>query len=297
VARAAPFNAALRVAEFPVLMTAVSPDPPRRPPQLLTRLSTRGRQWLGVRQLNHLVRFEPVLGLVLAAGGPGTHLLDVGSGSQGISTLLPEDWRVTAVDADFADYAPSAGPRRLAPNQQLGDVRELPFADRSFDVTVAVDLLEHVPSADRVRAVGEICRVSRRRAVIACPAGEAALSGDRRLAARLRSSKRPIPPWLTEHLDNGFPEADDIARAAAPFGTVEVFANESVRAHERLVMAELSILPAVGLRLLCRPLQFAMTSQRRRLRTAAAQVLARVRDHDREPAYRAIVVMSRDLTA
>jgi ubiquinone/menaquinone biosynthesis C-methylase UbiE len=252
-----------------------------------------GRRWLGTRQLNHLVRFEPVLALVLSAGSPGGTLLDVGSGSQGIARLLPDDWCATAVDANFDDYAPTSGPRRLASDQQVGDVRALPFEDARFDVTVAVDLIEHIAAADRAQAVSEICRVSRRRAVIACPAGEAALRADRRLAAHFTRDGRPVPPWLQEHLQNGFPAVAELVAAATRFGEVRTLGNESISAHERLVAAEHRILPALALRLACRPLERLMTSRRPQARQLSTGVLRRVRGRDREPAYRVVVVVDR----
>jgi hypothetical protein len=255
-------------------------------------LVTLGRRVLGPRQLNHLARFAPVLELVAASGPPG-HLLDIGSGSDGISGLLPEGWSATAVDSNFDDYAGTTAPRQLAANQQLGDVRALPFADGSFPVTVALDLLEHVEPADREQAVGEICRVAERRAVIACPAGEPALAADRRLAQWFSASGRPVPGWLAEHLSNGFPEIDRLAAAASRFGTVRVLGNESIAAHERIVRAEHRIVAAVALRLLCRPVQWLMTSRQAGARRIAAGLLRRVRGHDRAPTYRAIVVVDR----
>jgi hypothetical protein len=263
-------------------------------PSLTDILVALGRRALGPRQLNHLVRFEPVLELV-AGSGPPDRLLDIGSGSEGISSLLPPGWSATAVDADFDDYAGGTAPRRLAANQQLGDVRALPFADGSFAVTVALDLLEHVDAADRAQAVSEICRVAGRRAIIACPAGGPALACDRRLAQWFSAGGRTVPGWLTEHLDNGFPEADQLAATASGFGSVQVIGNESIAAHERIVRAEHRIMPALALRLLCRPLQRLMTSRRRRARAICAGLLRRVRGHDRSPTYRAIVVVDRSL--
>ena len=189
--------------------------------RLRATLSDLARRWLGIRQLGHLVRFEPVLELILSTAPAGT-VLDVGSGSEGITTLLPPGWQATALDADFSDYVPTASSPRLTPGQMLGDVRSMPFDDRAFDVVVAVDLLEHVPPVDRQRAVSEMCRVSRRRAVIACPVGEAALAADQRLAERIAARGRPMPGWLVEHLDHGFPEIRTITEAASRFGQVSV---------------------------------------------------------------------------
>jgi hypothetical protein len=248
------------------------------------------RRLLGSRQLNHLVRFDPVLELIRAAPAERLTLLDVGSGSRGIGALLPATWTVTAVDADFEDYG-AARSGHVKSDQVIGDVRALPFADRSFDVVVAVDLLEHVSPADRATAVREICRVAASLAVIACPAGQPALAADRGLAERLRARGRSVPPWLTEHLDNGFPEADEITAAAAPFGPVRELVNENVTAHERLVAAELRPATAVGLRLLSRALEPMLADSRPRARWLARATLGAIRGWDRPPAYRCVVAV------
>lgn len=254
---------------------------------LLGRLA---RRWLGIRQVSHLVRFEPVVELILSTGPAGT-VLDVGSGSEGITSLLPASWQATALDADFSDYAPAASAPRLTPSQMLGDVRSMPFDDRAFDVVVAVDLLEHVPPVDRQRAVSEICRVSRLRAVIACPVGQAALAADQRLAERIAARGRPMPGWLVEHLDHGFPEIRTITDAASRFGPIRVMENESIAAHERLSGAYLSPITDLCLRVISQPLQALMTSRRRRARRAAAIILKTIRGDDRRPTYRAVVTV------
>src|SRR5262245_6353103 len=123
---------------------------------------------LGTRQVNQLVRFVPVLDAI-ATMSRGL-LLDVGSGSTGIGPLLPDGWTVVSLDADFTDYGALVTSKRRA-TRILGDVRFLPFPDRTFDAVVAVDLLEHVAQADRAPAIAELCRVASRRAVMACPDG------------------------------------------------------------------------------------------------------------------------------
>lgn len=236
------------------------------------------------------MRFGPVLELVLDTGRSG-HLLDVGSGSEGISSLLPRGWSATAVDANFDDYAPARPPRRLAAHQRLGDVRALPFEDSSFTVVTAVDLLEHLAPEDRATAVAEICRVSRSRAVIACPAGADALEADRQLADGFAARGRPVPGWLAEHIENGFPRAGEIASVGERFGTVRVLGNENIDAHAQLIRAEHRLVSAAALRVACRPLERMMTARRPRVRHAAAAVLALARGHDAPPTYRTIVVV------
>jgi hypothetical protein len=171
----------------------------------------------------------------------------------------------------------------------LGDVRALPFQAGAFDFVIALDLLEHVAPADRPQAIAELCRVAGRRAVIACPAGADALAADARLATWLRSRGRTVPGWLQEHIDNGFPTPAELIAIAEGFGVARITASERVEAHERIVRAELTPLPAIVLRLLAMLLQRLLSSDRPRTRRAAESILERIRGGDGEPAYRAIV--------
>jgi SAM-dependent methyltransferase len=242
------------------------------------------RRLAGRLGLNHLVRLAPVVELVREAGG--RELLDAGSGSSGVAPWLGAGWEVTAVDTSFDDYGAHTGGRVAALRAVVGDVRDLPFDDDSFDVGVAVDLLEHVPPADRRVALREIARVTRRRVVVACPSGPDALAADRALADVLAVA----PAWLAEHLDNGFPEVDEVVAELAPYGAVRVIANEHVASHARLVRAELSPLLFVPTRALA---WLAGVALRRgpRARSLAGRALRVVRGGDRAPSYRTIYVL------
>lgn len=254
------------------------------------------RRCLGVRQFNHLARFEPVLALLIELNPErrAMTVLDVGSGSSGVTSLLPGEWATTALDANFDDYAPPRRRRALAPNQVVGDVRSLPFADSSFDVVVALDLLEHVPPEDRVRAASEICRVSRRRAVIAGPAGSNALAADRELAGELVSKGRTVPGWLVEHLDYEFPDAREIEASCAPYGTVRTYQSDNIVARTRVVAAEQRIVSAAVLRLACIPTERLLRSRHESARRIASALLEKARGGDLPPTYRAVVVVDRN---
>ncbi len=246
---------------------------------------------VGSRQMNQLVRFDGVLPLVEERGG--TTVLDAGSGSLGVSSLLPERWRATALDLEFDD---GGAPVRSGPptTRVAGDVRRLPFPDACFDVVVAVDLLEHVPAGDRQRAVAELCRVARLRSIIACPTGAEALRGDQGVAARLQGRGRQPPAWLQEHLELGFPDRQDLVGVAQRWGRVTTSANESIAAHERLIVAELNPLAFLPLRLLSLALSVAMRSQATWARSAAGKALGAIRGRDRDPAYRTVLCVDVD---
>jgi SAM-dependent methyltransferase len=245
-----------------------------RVPELIRRLA-------GARQLGQLVRAEPVLALVRELGG-GT-LLDVGAGALGLADYLDARWDVTAIDVSFGDYGAWRHPPRTRARRTVGDVRALPFEDRRFDAVVAVDVVEHLAATDRAPALGELARVARRRVVVAAPAGRTALEADRRLAAALPW----VPPWLVEHLANGFPEPEELAAPLRAHGDVRTFGNESLSAHVALTRRELSAPWFLPTRTAARLLATGM----RRGAAWPGPVLALVRGRDAEPVYRTVVVL------
>jgi ubiquinone/menaquinone biosynthesis C-methylase UbiE len=99
---------------------------------------------------------------------PGERVLEIGCGSGAVTRALAEriapDGKVTGLDA-CAPLLPIA--RALADEAGMGnliefhhgDCRDLPFSDASFDVTLAVTTLSHVPNAER--ALQEMVRVTR----------------------------------------------------------------------------------------------------------------------------------------
>ncbi len=239
------------------------------------------RRLAGARQLGQLVRTEPVLRLVRELGGG--ELLDVGSGGLGLADHLDARWHVTALDLSFEDYGAWARPPSTRARRVLGDIRELPFPDRSFDVVVALDVLEHLDADDRERALSELARVARRRVVVAAPTGAEALAADRRLAVAVAVP----PPWLREHLANGFPEPEELAAPLRAHGTVRLLGNESVAAHVTVTRRELSLRWFVATRTLARVLAWGLARDARWSRRA----LRRIRGGDRPPVYRTVAVL------
>jgi cyclopropane fatty-acyl-phospholipid synthase-like methyltransferase len=242
--------------------------------------------------LNQAVRYQELARIVEA--GPGPTLLEVGSGSRGIATYLSSPWRVTACDRDFSDYGARRHPAGDEIERVIGDALALPFDDRSFDVAVSLDMLEHIPSDLRGQALRELVRVSRRAVVVGCPCGAPALAADRRLARFYGRVRRPVPAWLREHLDNGLPEPHELEQALIPHGSVSVLPNESVRSHERL--AKLEAIPVLWR---VSPLASALVmrashSRRSPLRSVGAALGFWLRGRDRLPSYRTIAVLLLD---
>ncbi len=144
-------------------------------------------------------RRQLVLTTVAALAGPGRpRLLDIGCGT---GYLLAQLGALTeAVGLDLADEALAFCRARQLNRLVRGRAEALPFADGSFDIVTALDILEHLD--DDLAALGEWWRVLRPggHLVLFVPAyeflwsGEDFVSGHRRryrrgpLLARLRSA-------------------------------------------------------------------------------------------------------------
>ncbi|HEU0194414.1 MAG TPA: class I SAM-dependent methyltransferase [Gaiellales bacterium] len=94
-----------------------------------------------------------LLALAAIAEKHPTHVLDAGCGTGDFAALVAAP-DVTCVDSSKAAVAET---RRRGLHAVQADVRDLPFADGTFDVVVANWMLYHVP--DRARAIRELLRV------------------------------------------------------------------------------------------------------------------------------------------
>ncbi|HEY4500934.1 MAG TPA: class I SAM-dependent methyltransferase [Candidatus Paceibacterota bacterium] len=87
-------------------------------------------------------------------------ILEVGVGDRVFGSFIKQNTNVSYTSVDVA--------KDLNPDV-VGSVLELPFVDKSFDVTCAFEVLEHLPFEDFDKAVSELCRVARTHVVISIP--------------------------------------------------------------------------------------------------------------------------------
>lgn len=153
--------------------------------------------------LDVALRYLPIVDRL--AGERSRPLLEVGSSNRGLAAYFRG--RVIGVE-----HRPTAA---ASPRLKLVTATgtALPFASRSFETVVSVDVLEHLPAAERPRFVEELVRVASRRVVLVFPAGGGAAAQDRSLAARYRQLHVRLDQSLAEHLEYGLPEADAVRRA------------------------------------------------------------------------------------
>jgi len=127
-------------------------------------------KWLSrnplVRRANH--GFRDTLMALVRDCSPLT-ILDAGCG-EGINLLTlceADDWSLAGIDldADSLQIARDALPDRVALDQ--GDLEALPYPDRSFDLVIGTEVLEHVD--DPAAALREMARVSSQHLVLSVP--------------------------------------------------------------------------------------------------------------------------------
>jgi SAM-dependent methyltransferase len=141
----------------------------------------------------------------LFKGGKADFILEVGSGTRGITAFL--DLPVVGVDVAFPGD-PAAGMTALK-----ASATALPLKNGSFATVVCSDMLEHLPDGVRKEAVGELLRVTRGKLFLACPNGSAARRADGLLGRLYRLLHLPVPDWLSEHLDLQLPDPEVIREA------------------------------------------------------------------------------------
>jgi len=101
------------------------------------------------------------------------NVLEVGCGEGIVAVLAAKRGiSITAIDISSANLLAA---KELAKKEGVenkinfiqGDAENLPFDDNSFDVVIADNVLEHLPSFEK--GLGEIKRVTKKRAIIALP--------------------------------------------------------------------------------------------------------------------------------
>lgn len=129
-------------------------------------------------------------------------ILEVGSGGLGIAPYLGRP--VTGLDTSFKP------PYFSLLNRVVGSGEKIPHADKSFDVVIAVDILEHVKSTSRAKVVSEMLRVAKQEIIVAVPVGKKSLAQDKRLDIAYRRIHGQAYPFLAEQIDFGLPTKQEI---------------------------------------------------------------------------------------
>jgi GT2 family glycosyltransferase len=133
-------------------------------------------------------------------------VLDVGCN---VATLLSEMLDPARVQIVRADVI--AGPPDDPDYIPLQPDAPLPVENGSFDVVLALEVVEHVPRDRRRDFVADLVRVARQAVVISCPVASRAVAEAERLVNDAYQLRHGAPhPFLQEHLELGVPTADEL---------------------------------------------------------------------------------------
>ena len=146
------------------------------------------------------LRYLPFVKIINEAKLQDHDILEVGSGGLGIAPYIKR--QVVGVDVDFSPplYSQLIGVKASG--------ADIPFVDNSFPVVISTDMLEHLSSPDRVRAISEMLRVGRELILIGVPSGKMAQAQDARLAQIYTSQRKKEFAFFEEHAQFGLPEKD-----------------------------------------------------------------------------------------
>lgn len=185
--------------------------------------------------LNWLLRYQPAMRL-LEELDPA-EVLDVGAGAHGLSWYW--SGRVAQTDLEFGPIRSEGRVGTFVGVRSSAD--RLPFADCSFDVALSIDMVEHLPEADRESSLRELFRVARRGVIVAYPVGEVARRVDAFLA-RAMIVVGPLPPWLREHLAQTQYPSRELLASVLPEGWA---VTREEREHNAWLHAALTLTEAI----------------------------------------------------
>jgi hypothetical protein len=195
-------------------------------------------------------------------------VLEIGSGHFGIGAYRKVPFTGCDIDFPFKPRWP------MTPLQ--ASAADLPLADKSFDVVIASDVLEHVPPVLREKVIQEALRVACSLVIFGFPCGAAAHDSDKELKQFYLTHNGAVPGWLEEHMQAAFPDPS-LFQNISGWNVVQ-FSNENLKFHSWLVRRELN--------------RWFVLITGRLARHAPWLVEPILRRVDHEPSYRQIFVLT-----
>ena len=155
------------------------------------------------RNINMILRYGPIVKLVKKISKPKKELkiLEIGSGSIGITRFYKG--HVVGIDVEAERYN----------NPRLKLIKSsatcLPFRDKTFDIVISIDTLEHLSRKGQVKMVQEAYRVSKKYVFLTYPVGF-----NKYQERILKTWKRShLTKSLAEHLHGGTATGKEVQKA------------------------------------------------------------------------------------
>ncbi len=100
----------------------------------------------------------------------GQSILDVGCGRGKLMSLINIRQRFVSVGLDiFRPYLEEAMKRSAYSDCVLCDVRKMPFQEKSFDIVLCLNVLEHIDEEEGIRLIADLEKIARRQVVVSAP--------------------------------------------------------------------------------------------------------------------------------
>ncbi len=186
--------------------------------------------------LNQLIRYEPAI-KIIHTNKKLNNILEIGSGQNGICKFLER--QIVGLDIDFKDYG-----KKIKINPKIkpvkGDITtKTEFKKNEFDLTICIDVLEHIDKEKREFAINEMIRVSKK-IYLALPIGKDSKKIDKLLYKYFRILVKNPPLWIIEHLNKDFlleGEIENILKKRKDL-KFKKFYNENIYFHFVLIILE-----------------------------------------------------------
>ena len=156
------------------------------------------------KNLNLILRYGPIVKMLKKIRGQNKKelkILEVGSGSIGITRFYKG--KVVGIDVGAEKY--------FHPRLKFlkSSATNLPFMDKSFDVVISVDTLEHLTRKEQVKMVQEAYRVSKKYILFTYPVGF-----NKYQEKILKTWKKShLTKSLEEHLKGGTATGNEVQKA------------------------------------------------------------------------------------
>ncbi len=172
------------------------------------------------------LRYWPVFKEIKSLKISNPKILEVGCWSGGITQFMP--YSITGLDANFEKQPSKNNLVKLT----KGSILKIPFTDKSFDIVVCVDVLEHLSKQDHQKAIEELIRVGDRKIIIAFPCGKIAQKYDQKLNKLYKRQTGSDHRWLKEHLICGLPVESEIKKEILkiiPLSNLKIIDNSNLK--------------------------------------------------------------------
>lgn len=148
------------------------------------------------------LRYAPVVSEIKKAHLENSKILEIGSGSLGITPYLKKE--VDGLDIDFS------GPKSNMLTRIKGQADDIHFHKNSYDVSISVDVIEHLDNSRRDSAIYEMLNVTKKLAILVVPEGEDSQIQDKKLYEKYFKIFKKPNQFLQEHIKYGLPKKEEI---------------------------------------------------------------------------------------